>query len=301
MIVIDPIKVVSGNLVSNIPEPDAGEVEWVSGTYNQGDEVIKSSTHRKYRATTTTTEDPEVGVLQDPPTWVDISPTNKFAMFDGVISTQSSSSDTIEVEITPGSLANGLAAFNLDASSVDIEVSTLSDGVVYSRTIDLRDNSAVTDYYQYFFTPIITKFEFALFDLPLFPSATTKVTFNKAGSDVFVGELVLGRQFEIGVAEYGTSLQLLDFSVRERDEFGNFIVNRRRTSKLVDFDGYCMTSAVNNTFKQLSRLSTIPCVWSGNPEEEDDPTLIYGYYKDMTINISGPSTSDVTIQVEGLV
>lgn len=301
MIVVPPITITDGILTSNIPEPDTGEIVWSAGTYNAGDEVIKVSTHRKYRATTTTTDDPEAGVLADPPTWVDIGSTNKFAMFDGVIGSQSVEADSIVVDITAGQLVNAVAGFGLSASTVNITVDDPIEGEVYNQDVQLRDNSAVVDYYEYFFSPIVERTNFVLLDLPPFPSATVTVTIDKAGDDAKAGELVLGRQINLGVAEYGTSMKNLDFSIKERDEFGNFTIVRRRTSKLVDFDAYCDTSKVGYVYKELDKLSTVSCVWTGEPDRNDDPTLVYGYYKTMTINISNPSTSAVTVQVEGLV
>jgi len=303
MIVVKPFEITDEALVSNIPEPDTGEAVWDDqATYNTGDEVIKTETHRVYRsATDANTDDPEKGVLADPPTWVDIAPTNRYAMFDGVISRQSVSPNSISVEITAGELINGVAMFNISSLSANVTMTDPIEGEVYNTDIELRDNSEVDDYYAYFFSPILQKTEFILLDLPPYPNATIGVTLTNTGSDVKAGEVVIGKQTVLGVAEYGTSLSLMDFSVRERDEFGNFIVNRRRTSKLVDFDGYVGTGKVGYVFKQLDKLTTIPCVWSGNPEQGSDITLVYGYYKDMTINISNPSTSSVTIQIEGLI
>lgn len=122
------------------------------------------------------------------------------------------------------------------------------------------------------------------------------------GSHVKVGTLLFGRVFELGTTEYGTSIQLLDFSRKDTDEFGNFTITPRRNSKLVDFEGYVEKSRTSYLFRKLRELTTTPCVWYGTGTlPTDDPTIVYGYYRDSRINLSNPATTDVTIQIEGLI
>ena len=121
-------------------------------------------------------------------------------------------------------------------------------------------------------------------------------------SSVSVGTLLLGREFSLGTTEYGSNIQLLDFSRKETDEFGNFIIVPRRSSKLVEFDGYVEFNRASYVFRKLDELRTTPCVWYAtgtNPSE--DPTIVYGYYRDSRINLSNPSTVDLSIQIEGLI
>jgi len=120
-------------------------------------------------------------------------------------------------------------------------------------------------------------------------------------SSVSVGTLLLGREFSLGVTEYGTNIQLLDFSRKETDEFGNFIIVPRRTSKLVEFDGYVEFKRASYLFRKLSELTTTPCVWyATGTTPSTDPTIVYGYYRDSRINLSNPTTADISIQIEGL-
>lgn len=304
MRVVKPIEVTDAKFTSStIPEPDVstGEVEWAAGTYNTGDRRIKSSTHRVYEVTADpdTNDDPEVGVLKDPPTWVDVAPTNKWAMFDTVNSTQSEETTQLIVEITNGQTVNSVAGFSIEgATAINVTVTDPGDGVVYDTNIDMVDNSAVSDWYYYFFAPIVQVSQFALLDLPAYPSATIKITVD--GGDIKVGSFVLGNQLELGVANYGTSVQLLDFSKKETDAFGNIVVTQGRTSKLVDFDVTIPKEKVNYVFGVISSITTTPSVWVGD-DGSNDPTLVFGYYRDYQNNISSPTITDATIQVEGLV
>lgn len=305
MIVVRPIETTDAILTSSsAPEPDAslGEIEWTAGTYTLGTERIKSSTHRRYRVTAdpSTTDDPAVGVLATPPTWVDIGPTNRWAMFDGVNGTQTLADDDLNIVITPAQLINAVAAFNVTGAS-SVTVTLTADSVdVYSRTILMRDNSAINGWYDYFFEPIIELTRFVLLDLPAYPNGVLSIDAEIAGSELGWGTLVYGRQTTLGTTVYGTGWQGLDFSVKERDEFGNFNIVRRRTADLMDYDCYLPKNLFGFVKNQLKSLSTVPTVWIGNPSDINDGTAVFGYYRDAQINITTPSVIDMTIQVEGL-
>ncbi len=300
MRVVRPLEI-TDNILTSISIAEDDYPTWSAGTYNQGDRVIKTSTHLIYEAQSTTTEDPEVGVNADPPTWLVIGATRPWRMFDGIISSQSESTSNIVVTITPGRAVSSVSAFNLSGvSGVSLVMNDPVEGVVYNQDISLRDETSVGDWYTYFFEPIVLSTEFISLDLPQYPNADITITFTIESSGA-VGELVVGSLIGIGVANHGSSVQLLDFSRKERDEFGNFTIVRRRSSKLVSFDVTVETERVGYVFNQLSKLTTIPCVWVGTDSGYNDSTLVYGYYRDFRIDINEPTVSDCTIEIEGLV
>jgi len=288
---------------STIPEPDAsvGEVTWTAGTRLLGERFISIVTHRVYEvvADPSTTDDPVVGVNANPPTWVNVAPTNKFAMFDNINSTQSEETTQLVIVITAGEITNSVAGFNIQgANAINVTMDDPVAGEVYNRDVDMNDNSEVSDWYYYFFSPIVDVQQFALLDLPAFPDATITITVD--GGAIKFGSLILGNQIELGIANFGTSVQLLDFSRKETDSFGNVVVTQGRTSKLVDFDVTIPKDKVNFVFNTLSSITTIPSVWIGD-DGTNDPTLVFGYYRDYQNNIDTPTITSATIQVEGLV
>ena len=299
MIVVKPDKLTDSNLTSNITEPSAGESVWVSGvTYSVGDELISTATHEKYTCVISTTDTPESGSDKAIPTWVSIGYSNKYSMFDGVIGTQATRMGDIDITITTGRVINSVAGFNVLASAVTVVMNDPQSGEVYRNTIDLRDASGIDDFYDYFFSPLAVKTSFALFDLPAYPSATVDVTFSASAGTAAVGELTTGQQINLGKAELGTSLGLIDYSVKEIDDFGNFKVTKRRNSKRVNFVAYADTSRIPYIYSQLSQLTTTPCVWSGS--DVNDSTLVYGYYKDCNLVITQKSVSTLSLEIEGL-
>ena len=303
MILVKPIDINDSNLTSStIPEPDTarGEVEWVSGTtYNLGDRVIKSSTHREYQSVkAANTDDPEVGVNSDPATWVDVGATNRYKMFDEANNTQSVG-DNIVIEITPNQLYNGLGAFNVNCET--ITVSMIDGGnTVYTKSIEMRDRPLVDGWYNYFFSGIDFITRFILLDLPPIKTATLRVEFS--GTDVAVGTVSFGRQFSFGTAQYDTGVEVLDFSNPIEDQFGNISYTDGFTADLVNFKVHTMKPRLGQNSREIKALGKKkPAIWVGDPSDINDATAVYGYNRDYRQTYSSPTVCTVNITVRGIV
>ncbi len=299
MKVIKPVSISEGMITSStIAEPDAGESVWTPYTAAIGDRRINTTTHRVYECAVATTDDPTVGVTKTPKSWVDVGPTNKFAMFDLVNSTTSNEQGDLTLKIEPAQALTSIAGFSvLGVSDVVVNMTSAGNNV-YTKTISLNDYSSVDSFWHYFFTPVIRSESFVINDLPQYPSGVLDIDFK--GSNVAVGNLVVGNQIEVGSMAAGTSLQLLDYSRKETDSFGNTIVQKGRTSKLVNFNMAVAYNLSSYVFNQVAELTGTPSVWFGDAGS-DDPTLVFGYYRDLNINLTTNNIVDATITVEGLV
>lgn len=300
MKIIQPVTVTDAVLTSsNVAENDFAQ--WASGTtYADGDKVIVVSTHRIYESVV------NGNVGNDPTTddgtnWLNIGATNRWRSFDKSVTDQTTNTTSVEYELDPQSLTNSIAFFNLSAKDIQVTMTDPTDGVVYDETISLVDNGAVENWWGYFFEPIIRKTELVLFDLPSYIQATLDVSVNaETGDPAKVGQIVFGNAKTLGLTTYGTSIGIQDYSTKDTDAFGNVIITERRFAQLVDYDVKMATSTVRDVQKTLASYRATPLVYSGT----DDGTygdLVYGYYRSFGINISGPSLSDATIEVEGLV
>ena len=79
-------------------------------SYAVEDKVILTSTHREYQAATINKDNPVTGAAKIPPTWIDIGPTNKWALFSDKSTETSKSASNMTVQITPGTSINALYA-----------------------------------------------------------------------------------------------------------------------------------------------------------------------------------------------
>jgi len=305
VILIVPTQVTPAVLTaSSIPMPDAsvGEIEWSSGPYATGTRRIMSSTRKLYEvvATPDTTDAPDVGAAKAVQTWIEVSSVNRYRAFDAVIDTRSTeSASPLTIELSPVGLCNSISAFNL--SGVDAVNVKVFDGVteVYNNDLDLTDDMLVIDEYTWFFSPIVFRTQFVLIDLPAYNNPKIQVTFSGAAA-IGVGEIVIGNQQPLGEALYGTSIETLDYSVYETDDFGNRQVVRRRTADLVEFRIAVQKNRINYVRNILKDVRGVNCVWFGE-NAADDATLVYGFGRGSRIPIETPTINEMIITVQGLV
>ena len=281
---------------SNIPEDEYPE--WVSGTsYTALDKVIYN--HKIYQriVTGSGTTTPDLDQIN----WLDSGYTNRYRMFDNIISSVSSRVGGIEFTLTPNQVINGIALLNVNASTVRVVMTDPIEGVVYDRTKELRSSSNVIDYFSYFFAPLLSEnLETAIFlDLPSKPTATITVYVSSGSGLAEVGEVVYGVQSVVGRTNYGTAIGITSYSRKDTDEFGKVTVVKRKNSKYADYDIDIDNNNLASVQRLFSEIDSVPCVFIGNPEMEE--LIVYGFYKDFKATISFPTVSKCTLRVEGLI
>ena len=90
---------------------------WSSGTaYGVGARVILTSTHRKYEALAASSG---VNPSSDPAKWLDLGPTNRWAMFDARVGTATSRAGSLQVVLAPGA-ADGIALIDTEAETASV-------------------------------------------------------------------------------------------------------------------------------------------------------------------------------------
>lgn len=299
MKIIRPVTITNSVLTaSNVTEDDYAE--WAVGTtYAEGDRVIViGTTHKVYESVVGSNvgNDP---TTDDGANWIEVSATNRWKAFDSVLNEQVVNTGSITYDLDPSALVNAIAFFNLQAATINVTVTDPTDGEVYNEDYSLVDNGAVDTWYSYFFEPIIRRDEFVAFDLPNYATATISIDIDNGTSDAKVGQIVIGSQKILGVTTYGTSIGIQDYSRKETDVFGNATILERRFAQTVDYDVQLSTGAVRDVQKTLATYRATPLVFSGT-DEGTYGDLVFGYYRNFGINISGPALSDATIEVEGL-
>jgi len=280
---------------SNVAVDDASE--WSSTTsYTTGDQVVVlGTTQRLYEALQNSTDSfpPD-----NPADWNDLGAINRWKMFDGGSNTQTVNPATIEVSLEPEGVINSFSLFNIEAGEARVVMTDDTEGVVFDRTYNLVDNSAVDSWYAYFFEPIILSRQLADLSLPAYGSPKIDLTLTNSGTSAKCGLAIIGQQADIGTTVFGTSVGIRDFSRKEVDNFGNSTVVERRFFRLVDYDIRIETNKVDFVQKILNDRRATPTVYIGTVDNPE--TIVYGYYRDFDIVLSNPAFSNATIEVEGL-
>lgn len=280
-------------------EPGTGETAWSNVTaYNVGDVVIRATTHRKYRCVQAhTNHDPATDTASA--YWLDIGPTNAWAMFDLERNTGTTVASPLEVVITPGERVDTIGLVGLVADQIEVEV-TVSGSPVYSATIDLLDRPVVS-WYAYFFWPFRYKAQAALFNLPPYTNAVITVTISRATGDVTCGGVVLGRNIYLGRTLHSPEREGLNFSKVDRDEFGTATLVPRRTVPRTAQQIRCTKANVPVVLDLIESLNAVPALWSGLDDQDSGffpALLILGFYKKLSINMDQPDAAIITLELE---
>lgn len=233
-----------------------------------------------------------------PTYWVEESATNRWKMFDASITSQASNMDSIVVTLATTGIANGIALLNIDCAIIRVTAVDPVLGVVFDKTINPATTSGINDWYSYFFEPIVRVNDIAFTDLPLYSDLTITVTLTNVGHMVLCGGVIIGHAKTIGMTQRGAKISLTDYSVKARDTFGNFNVVERAFSRRVTLPLWLDASAVDQTFTLLARYRATPIVYIGI--SRFGSSIVYGFYKDLSIDITYLNYAVCSIEIEGL-
>lgn len=302
MIIIKPEIVNTAKLISsNVPISEYPA--WVSGTnYTVGQMVYYQPMGEPYPHDYRLYNDGENHTIppdQQPMHWLDLGASNRFRLFDQIVSNPTSNSGSIDFTVRMAAIINGIALFGLVAASVRVVMTDPVDGMVYDKTVSLTDYSAITSYFTYQFEPVGDRMEQVLFlDLPTYPAADIRIVIDNGAAIARCGEVALGQQKSIGITNYGTTIGIQDYSRKEVDQFGNFIIVERKFAKTADYDVTMQTDSLAAIQRYFADIRALPVVFIGDPDREE--TVVYGFYKDFRVPIQSPVVTSGNIRAEGL-
>jgi hypothetical protein len=300
--ITDTILIASGSPPeTNVPENDYAE--WSSGaTYNAGDRVILTSTHRIYESLLGSNTNNNPTALSSPVYWIEVGPTNRWACLDTSVSTQTAQADNITYTFEPGQAINALAILNI-TEGVEINITmvsplTGSPGIVYEKTIDLTSLPLSPDWWAFFYGQRIAPTQSILLDLPSYADCIVTIEIV-GGSGLAVGVILLGQQQNFGLGiKYGARVGIQDYSRKETNEFGDTILVKRAYAKRANFDLFLKSEEVDSFQNALTSIRAEPVLWIASDQYES--TTLFGFYKNFDILISYPNHSDCSLEIEGL-
>lgn len=298
---------VAGNL-SNAPASSPTKWAYIATTYAEYDvaaayalndivisAVTVGATHHAYQSLAAG----NVGnALSDATKWLDLGATNRWAMFDLVNGTTTTSAIGIDVTVQMTGRADGVALLGVIGQSVRVTMTDATAGIVYDKTYSLLSDSGITDWYAYFSEEVVYGTDLVVTDLPLYSNAQVRVRITSTLGGVQCGTLVLGQTRNLGDAVFGSRAAIQDFSKKETDTFGNFAVIERSYAKRPTFKLVTDNSQIDAIYSLLSGLRATPCFWVGT--EDYAMTWVYGFYKDFAVEITSPLQSEITLEIEGL-
>lgn len=295
---IKPINVTSAMVTSsNIPPADYAL--WVNtATYEKDDKRTWKDRNWRALAAVPAGVEPgnEVVTTESPAKWLDLGATNRMAMFDEVVGTRSTHADTVTVTVVPGSVVDSIALLNLAGQSATVTMTDPVDGVVYQRTVTVVD-ADVDNWFDWFFEDFEVRTSTVLLDLPKYGTASITVTVAASGT-AGIGALVMGKLTELGITLYTARVGIDDYSVKKKDDFGNYTVVERAFADNGEFPVLVETDNVTKIKRLLTDIRAKPVVWIA--EATYEATIIYGFYQTFDITYGDKYNSNMQITIEGM-
>ncbi|GEM_PF-319153 len=269
--VIRPISVSDAVLTSiNVSENE--QPAWNAiATYAPGARVIAD--HRIWESVV-------AGNLGNPPAagspvWVDVGPTNRWAMFDQALGSATTREGAIVASFTLPEPAAGLAVLDTNAAQVRV----VAPG--YDRLIDVAGSSAT------------------FLDLDAEAGAELSVTIIPAavGASVSAGTLLFGPVESLGVTENKPNIGITDYSRKATDEFGNTTAVPRAWAKRMAAKSLIGTDAADAVLRRMASLRATPALWIA--DEAFEALTIYGFFRDFSVEMA-ERVSHCSFTIEGL-
>lgn len=274
MRIVKPNTIDDSNFVSSdVPEDDAPL--WVVGsTYALGDEVMLE--HVVYKAAEALGAGVDPRLAANRLKWPIVGATNRWRMFDMTRGSeiQTTNAESVSVEFDVTRVYSSLSLFGLAGREVRIEIIDGSNGTVFDETYPLVSTAGITYFFAWFYTPRSRKAQFVTTELPYYPGARIRVSVLFPDGVVKVGKLVIGRAQDLGCTSYGTNVRFLDFSRRDRDDFGNLVLVARRRVSERTFHVKVDSGRLASVERAIKDFGTVPGVFIGSPNHE--VTSIFG-------------------------
>ena len=293
--IVPPIDITYAKLTaSNVAETEYGN--YAAGTtYALGDRVIVPATHDVWEsvAASNTGNTPATS----PTWWVRVGPTNRMAMVDTSVSTQTSKAGGIDVTVTPGEVVDTLVLLNVNAASVRVRVTDPTDGLVKDETTSMIAPVTDSDWYMWFFEPITRK-DFLLSTMPPYGSASVRVELiDTATASCGVLAMALSRKIGEG-ALAGARVGITDYSGKERDTWGQYQLVERGYSNKASISTIVMKNMVDPVAKLLAKRRAKPtlCIAS----DSYSSLVLFGLVSFET-TISYATHSLCNLEIEGLI
>lgn len=240
--------------------------------------------------------------------WLETGVVNKLKMIDDKVNTQTVATNTtidgadtiydIDFEFNSNGIISAIAFFNVDAESINIkQYDANTDTLVYENTISLADSGDITSWEDYFFEDFSFKTD-VVENLYLYNSKI-QVNIQKKNAPAKVGVIACGMAKDLGLTLYSPTVNILDFSKKDTDDWGNTYLKQGNFKKYNSLDVLMNSNSVGRVFRLLESLRGKRAVYIGNKGYE--PLMIYGFFKDFSIIVENQDYSNCSLEIEGLI
>lgn len=271
---------------------------WTAGSYNIGVQKRLDTTHRIYESLVDANSSMPPG-----PTWQDVGPANRYAVFDDSYRTQTTATSSLTFVITADAFTNRIALMNLTGTSLQVVV-TKGATEVYNKTFSLLNSNGIVDLWTYFYNPfvyirdkIVGDGEGGDDEIRTMAGLTYTVTITGPGT-VGIGLIRIGLGKFIGKAEYGSGVGTTRYSQPLFDKYGNYTPSQKRPSaKRGSFNMHLDAALADDVKETLDGLDIGLVVF--NMTETYTRGKIWGFVKSADFTFFTYGIEKYRLEIEG--
>jgi hypothetical protein len=301
--VLEPITVTSTILSqSTAVENDYPAYSAATG-YGVGALCVSLITHRIYESAIINNQGNDPTLIANlsgaTPKWLDIGPTNAWAMFDGEANTQTAVTSPLTVVLRPG-FASSLYLAALDADDVEITVKDAPGGEVVFHDKWTLEGSSPGDYDEYFWAPFKPQTDFIVRGVDPFFKCEWTITLTKASGLVKCGILAIGDLVALGRTLSDAKAKPKSYSYIKTDDFGRTSIKRRNPATDMECSALVDRSEANAVLSTLRRLQDVPCAWIASDSVDFAGLRCFGLGSG-DIKYSNAEKLPLSLNVQGLI
>jgi len=277
---------------------------WSAATdYGLAARCISTTTHRIYESLL-------AGNLNHDPTdinnrtgtvpwWLEIGSTNKWALFDGSSSSQSSAADNFTIVVQPSTYdtiyLGGLAYESIHITMQD----AIGGSIIYDSGVIYLDASVIDDYWEYFFSPYLPLTDYLFTDIP-YGKIVTVIFQADTENNAVCGILVFGTRQELGQCLFGAKSKPKTYSYINVDEFGINQIVRRKSVTDISLTAVVDIAKASDSIKAIQTALDVPAVWIGSELLYYEGLRIFGLGSG-ELSYDNPDTCTLNLNILGLI
>lgn len=252
--------------------------------------------------------------IDEPEYWVSLGAIDRYKTFDQYNGTKSFKSTGTNLTMTiQCSRITAIAFINVQAKAIKLKAYDRNSTLIFDKSGD--DPAAANykisltqpcyDWFQYFFNDFEYVRTIAIpINLYALNLITLELTFEAyTGLECYVGNIILGRNYDIGNLQYGVSTGIIDYSkITFNETFGAHYFKQGNYRNTMNANLIIPNDKINIVRNILTQLRARPTVWQGNQHDTNyDDLIIFGIAGRFTLVHEGYNHSECNLEIEGLI
>jgi hypothetical protein len=261
--------------------------------------VIDPATHTRYESQVAgNTGQP----LSDKTKWLPLGPTNRHAMFHYLRNGKTVSESDIVVVLRPVSRVNSVALKRIEGATVKV-VMKVGGNQVYAVTKQMIRRRS-HGLYDFMYGPFRQVRNLLLTDLPPYRNAEITITISRPGAGRRAcGACVIGTSIYLGDVEYDPESDQLNFSIIDRNEWGDATLYPKRTIPKAKMVIEFSRTRTDTVLAAREALNAVPAIYAGITDYADgyfEPLFLLGVWKQFSINLREATRGFINLEVEDI-